>query len=100
MATNVDQARKALVVFSVEKSLLEAGVIKLLETASNLLYENHRLYLSDCYEHPRHLNETLGKINTNTCATIKRMITSRLREFYHIKPISEFLEGMDIILTS
>jgi len=51
MSVDSDHAIKALVAFVIENALLRIGKAAL-DKVSNSLYEEHRCYLGDCYEHP------------------------------------------------
>ena len=77
MNIDSDHARKALVAFPIEKALLKISR-SALDQVSNYLYEEHRCYLGDCYEHPEYLAKALkdlfGKSHTVIVESIKKDI--------------------------
>jgi hypothetical protein len=91
MNVDSDHARKALVAFVIERALLKIGK-SALDQVSNRLYEEHRCYLGDCYEHPEYLSKVLkdlfGMSHTVTVESIKNELT----EFTEHKPIERFLK--------
>ena len=90
MNVDSDHARKALVAVVVEKALLKIGK-DTLDQVSNSLYEKHRCYLGDCYEHPEYLNEILKKLYGNAHDAIVKSIKKQLDEFSNHKHIARFL---------
>jgi len=90
---NVDsnQARKALVAFVIERELLKIGKITFDQVASRL-YEKHRCYLVDCYEHPEYLAEVLKRLFGNSHTVIVESIKKELAEFTEYEQIERFLK--------
>ena len=90
---NVDmsQVRRALVVLSIEKALLDIGkqdydaVIERLET-------EHHCYLRDCCENPSCLQNVLRELFGRSSESIIKSIGKNLEEFSDNKQIGRFLE--------
>ena len=91
MILDSDHARKALVAFIIEKTLL--GISKTtLDQVSNRLYEEHHCYLGDCYEHPEYLAKVLKDLFGKSHAVIVESIKKELIDFAEHKPIERFLK--------
>ena len=90
MNVNSDHARKALVAFLIESGLLKIGKTTL-DQVSNRLYEEHRCYLGDCYEHPEYLIKALKDLFGKSYTVIVKSIKNELTEFAEHKPIERFL---------
>ena len=91
MILDSDHARKALVAFIIEKTLL--GISKTtLDQVSNRLYEEHHCYLGDCYEHPEYLAEVLKRLFGNSHTVIAESIKKELADFTEHKQIERFLK--------
>jgi len=72
--------KKALVSLSIEKALLDLGEVKFDKFVEHL-YKNYKISLSDCYEHPNYLQQTLHEIFGNSYADIIKSIKRNLEEF-------------------
>jgi hypothetical protein len=90
MDITIDQARKGLVSFLLEKSLLEIGK-PVLEKVTRQLYKKYQVYLPDCYEQPEYLRSVLKEIFGNSYVAITSKIEEELSEFTYQKPIEQFL---------
>jgi len=90
---NVDsnQARKALISFVIERELLKFGKAAL-DQVTGRLYEKHRCYLADCYEHPEYLDQVLKSLFGNAHTVIVESIKKELIEFTEHKEIERFLK--------
>jgi hypothetical protein len=86
-----NQARKALVAFVIERELLKIGKITFDQVTSRL-YEEHRCYLGDCYEHPEYLAEVLKRLFGNSHTVIVESIKKELAEFTEHEQIEGFLK--------
>ena len=83
--------RKALTSLAIEKSLLAIGK-PVYDKVADTMKKEYDCYLSDCYEHPKYLIETLKKLYGNEYYAIVKLINNELEEFsYHVK-ITRFLE--------
>jgi len=85
-----DQAKKALVSFTVEQTLLKMGK-SILEETGNLLYAKYKCYFSDCLDHPEYLADVLREIFGNAHTSIITEIKKDLTKFKNQEPISNFL---------
>jgi len=91
MNVDSDHARKALVAFVIEKTLL--GISKTtLDQVSNRLYEEHHCYFGDCYEHPEYLAKVLKDLFGKSHTVIVESIKKELTEFAEHKPVERFLK--------
>lgn len=90
---NVDsnQARKALVAFVIERELLKIGKMALDQVTSSL-YDEHRCYLGDCYEHPEYLAEVVKRLFGNSYTVIVESIKKELADFTEHNQIERFLK--------
>ena len=91
MNVDSDHARKALVAVVVEKALLKIGK-DTLDQVSNSLYEKHRCYLGDCYEHPEYLTAELKDLFGKSHIVVVESIKNELVGFVEHKPIEKFLK--------
>ncbi len=85
-----NKAKKALVCFAIEQTLLEVGGTTLLDKVADLLFKNYQSSISDCYDHPEYLNMVLKKLFGNN-TDIAQSIKKQLDEFVYQEPIAEFL---------
>lgn len=85
-----NKAKKALVCFAIEQTLLEMGGATLLDKVADLLLKNYQLSISDCYDHPEYLNMVLKKLFGNN-TDIVQSIKKQLDEFVYQDSIAEFL---------
>jgi hypothetical protein len=86
-----DHARKALVAFAIEKTLLKISK-SALDQVSSYLYEEHRCYLGDCYEHPEYLAKALKDLFGKSHTVIVESIKKDIIDFTEYKPIERFLK--------
>ena len=91
MNIDSDHARKALIAFVIERSLLKIGKTAL-DQVSNNLYEEHRCYLGDCYEHPEYLTKALKDLFGKSHIVIVESIKEELANFVEQKTIEKFLK--------
>ena len=85
-----NRAIRALVIFAVEKVLLEMGE-PIYDQVKMALSKNHHCDISDCYEHPEYLCTILKHLFGKSYAGIVESIRKELGEFAHQEKISEFL---------
>jgi len=95
MDITIEQARKGLVSFLLEKSLLEIGT-PILEKVTKKLYQKYQVYLPDCYEHPEYLKVVLQEIFGNGYTAIYSKIEQELSEFTYQQPIGNFLSVLTV----
>ena len=90
---NVDSnhARKALVTFVIENALLKISK-DVLDQVSNTLYNEHRCYLGDCYEHPEYLANVLKDLFGKSSILIVESIKKELIAFVEHKTIEKFIK--------
>ena len=91
MNVDSDHARKALVAFVIERTLLKISKTAL-DQVSNTLYEEHRCYLGDCYEHPEYLAKALKDLFGKSHTVIVESIKKELIDFVEHRPIEMFLK--------
>ena len=87
-----NKAKKALVCFAIEQTLLEIGGATLLDNTNDLLLKNYQCSISDCYEHPEYLNKVLKGLMGNSYTKVVRTIKKQLDEFAYQEPILAFIE--------
>ncbi|WP_179368083.1 response regulator [Candidatus Nitrosotenuis sp. DW1] len=86
----VDNAKKALVSFTITQALLQMSPSAASEVGSRL-YAKYRCYFSDCLEHPEYLKDVLQEIFGNGSAAIIKTIKEKLAAYEDQQPISNFL---------
>ena len=91
MLDNKGEAKKALVLLAIEKSLLTFGEPVYEKVTYNLKNE-YNCYLSDCYAHPEYLSEILKKLYGDVHRQIIKSINKELEEFSYAEPVEKFLE--------
>jgi len=84
------EARKALVVMAIEKTLLEVGRPTYYEVLAKLK-ENHNCYLSDCYENPEYLSSVLKELYGESRLAIISSIEKYLAEMSTQEDIANFI---------
>lgn len=84
------EARKALVVLAIEKTLLEVGRPTYDEVLGKL-HENYGCYLSDCYEHPEYLSKILKDLYGPCHVPIINSIKKYLAEVSIQEDIAKFI---------
>jgi len=90
----VDNAKKALVSFTVTQSLLQMSQSAANEVGSRL-YAKYHCYFSDCLEHPEYLKDILQEIFGNGSTAIIKTIKEKLAVYEDQQPISNFLVIME-----
>ena len=90
MSTVSNSAKKALVIFAIEKALLEMGE-PVYEQVSTMLSKNYHSDISDCYEHPEYLSTILKHIFGKSYVGIVESIRKELDEFAYQEQISAFI---------
>ena len=83
------QIKKALVAFSIEKTLLNLGE-PVYQKVTKTLKDDYGCFIPDCYEHPEYLKRILADIYGNAHMTIIDSIKSDLEEFSAQGPIQKF----------
>ncbi len=90
---DLNQVRKALVMLSIEKSLLNIGK-PIYDKVVELLDKEYHCYLGDCYEHPEYLNAILRELFGNSSNVIVESIKEQLGEFSYANSVAIFLEAI------
>jgi hypothetical protein len=85
-----NQAKKALVSFTIEQTLLNLGK-PTLDKVGDTLYAKYNCYFSDCLDHPEYLVDILKEIFGNGHHIIINRIKEKLTKFEDQEPISNFL---------
>ena len=91
MGYNSDLAKKALVILSIEKALLDIDK-DIYNQVRIELYQKYHSYFQDCYEHPEYLSEIFKKLYGNAGKVVVASIRKQLEEFSSDQPIARFLE--------
>jgi len=86
------QAKRALVSFAIEQSLLEVGGAVMLDKVNIMLYKEYNSSIPDCYDPPDYLNKVLKKILGNSHKDIVESIKKQLEEFVYHEDISKFIQ--------
>lgn len=94
MEATDSEIKKALVAFSIEKTLLGLGE-PVYKKITKTLKDDYNCYLPDCYEHPEYLKRTLSDLYGNAHMTIINSIKSDLAEFSTRGPIQKFVLALD-----
>ena len=84
------EARKALVVMAIEKTLLEMGK-PTYEEVLGKLKKDYRCYLSDCYENPEYLSMVLKELYGQSRVAIIASIKKYLAEMSTQEDIANFI---------
>jgi hypothetical protein len=74
------QIKKALIAFSIEKSLLE---------------NDYNCYIPDCYEHPEYLKRILSDLYGDGHVAIVNSIKENLRDFSNHSSVQKFLMALE-----
>ena len=88
-------ARLALVSACVESSLLCHNV-EIYDKVVASLEEKYGCDLVDCYKHPEYLCEIFKTLPRDSCCQIVGSIRKGLGEFSYVKPISKFLDVLNL----
>ncbi|WKT57868.1 response regulator [Candidatus Nitrosotenuis chungbukensis] len=88
--THVDDAKKALVSFTITQALLQMSQSAASEVGSRL-YAKYHCYFSDCLGHPEYLKDILQEIFGNGSDAIIKTIKEKLAAYGDQQPISDFL---------
>ena len=82
-----------LTTWAIEKTLLDLGK-PTYDKVIDMLKNEYRCYLTDCYEHPEYLNAVLKKLSDDSSVAIVVSITNKLKEFLYKEPIRRFVEAI------
>jgi hypothetical protein len=88
---NADNA--SLLTAAIEKTLIKIGT-PALEIVIAGLFNNYKCFLSDCYEHPEYLKQTLHEIYGLSHTAIIESIISKLEPHAYKKPMNDFIERL------
>lgn len=88
------QIKKALVSFTIEKSLLQLGD-PVFQKVAKTLKDDYNCYIPDCYEHPEYLKRILSDIYGNAHLSIIDSIKADLAEFSSQGPVQKFILALD-----
>lgn len=89
-----DRMKKALVIFVIEQSLIDIGGIRLYEKITHTLKKEFGASITDCYDHPEYLQQSLYDLYGESTSEIIKTIRSKLEEFDYQEPISSFIKGI------
>ena len=89
-----DRIKKALVTVTIEKVLLDIGK-SIYDKVVEKLNRNYNCYLTDYYENPEYLSETLNELFGNSSRCIMNSIAKQLTEFETKESISRFVKVMN-----
>lgn len=93
MDVNDSAIKKALITFSIERSLLDLGE-PVLQKVADTLKADYNCYVPDCYDHPEYLKRVLSDLYGSASLTIIDSIRENLKEFSHQAPIQRFLVAL------
>lgn len=88
-----DNAKKALLTFAVESTLLKIGKPEYEKVVSKLEKE-YNCYIPDCHENPEFLKRVLQDIYGNAYDDIINEIRTELGEFISQKYFNDFIESL------
>jgi len=88
-----ENAKKALLTFTVESTLLKMGKSEYEKVVSKLESE-YNCYIPDCHENPEFLKRVLQDIYGNAYDTILDEIRTELGEFVSQKYFEDFLQAL------
>ena len=88
-----DNAKKALLTFAVESTLLKIGKPEYEKVVSKLEKE-YNCYIPDCHENPEFLKRVLQDIYGNAHDDIINEIRTELGEFISQKYFNDFIESL------
>lgn len=89
-----DRIKKSFVAYIIEQSLYDIGGSNMVNKTNNALQKVYGATITDCYEHPEYLQQSLYDLYGNSSNEIIKIIHSRLEEYDYQEPISNFLKGM------
>ena len=90
MPADTENVKKALVAFTIERTLLEIGK-PALEKVTKQLYDDYQCHLVDCYQRPEILSKVLKDLYGKSYTAIVQSIRKELDDFADQKPIKAFL---------
>jgi len=93
---DIVSVKKALVVLTIEQTLLKMGGATLLNKIQSVLFNEFKAYLTDCYEKPEYLNAALKKIFGSSHQEIVKEIQRELDEYIDEGAISLFIEKIAV----
>ena len=82
--------KKALVALVIQEALLEVSKV-MFELVFERLGKDYNCYISDCYNHPEYLKDTLKYFDYGFYELIVNKIAKKLEKYSYQKPIKEFL---------
>ncbi len=82
--------KKALVTLVIQEALIEVSKV-MFELVFERLRKDYNCYISDCYNHPECLKDTLRYFDDEFYELIVNKITKKLEKLSYQKPIKEFL---------
>ena len=85
---------KSVVTASVEKSLLEIGILEL-DLVTSRLKEDYNCEISDCLDHPEYLKQILCELFGNSYQDILKSIHESLERTSIEQPLVHFLNVLD-----
>ena len=85
---------KSVVTASVEKSLLEMGILEL-DLVTSRLKEDYNCEISDCLDHPEYLKQILRELFGNSHQDILKSIHESLERTSMEQPLVHFLNVLD-----
>jgi hypothetical protein len=88
------QIKKALIAFSIEKSLLDVGE-PVLQKVMSILKNDYNCYIPDCYEHPEYLKRILSDLYGDGHVAIVNSIKENLRDFSNHISVQKFLIALE-----
>jgi len=97
MESDTNHILKALVSVVVEESLLKIGDRQLYYKVTQILYQNYKSYIPDCYEHPEYLRKVFSELDGSYYLVALDSIKAKLEEFAYHKPIRKVLENLSEI---
>jgi len=81
---------KSVMTASVEKALLEMGILEL-DLVKSKLKENYNCEISDCLEHPEYIKQILCDLFGNSHQIILDLISESFHKTNMEKPLENFL---------
>jgi hypothetical protein len=86
----MDNVYKGLVTLAIEKTLLDIDKVAYHKVVE-MLNQEYQCYLSDCYENPACLSQTLKKLYGNSYRSVTLSITEQLADFSSREVIARFI---------
>ncbi|HEV2193380.1 MAG TPA: hypothetical protein VGR54_07180 [Nitrosopumilaceae archaeon] len=93
MLANPIDARRALVIVAIEKTLLDTSRFTY-DQVQDMLYYKYHCYFANCVDHPEYLIDILREVLGNSFVNVVKSIHNNLEEFAYQQPVSEFLVAL------